>query len=128
MDCIDDSTGVLTIGVYSEEHLAIFDGVRVLGEYFLDDAIEFGFDLVHDLHRLDDAEDLSLRNPVPHAEVRPRSRLWSRVVRSDHRRLHLEISWLRSFGSRRRRRWSRNSRGSGSSRNGSRLNHWALTF
>src|SRR5688500_12102040 len=52
------AAGVSAIGIHPEEDLAEFDGLRILHADLADDAAEFGFDLVHDLHRLDDADRL----------------------------------------------------------------------
>src|SRR5688572_20493418 len=46
----------LAIGIDPEEDLSVLDRMRVLHRDLLDDARELGLDLVHDLHRLDDAE------------------------------------------------------------------------
>src|SRR5687768_4439849 len=84
------SIGVLAIGIDAEKHLTVLDWVRVLGNYLLDDTIELRFDLVHDLHRLDDAENLALGDAIPDAEVRLGAGLGSGIVRPHHRRLDFE--------------------------------------
>src|SRR5258708_2452042 len=47
-----------------EEILAVLDGLSVLRVDLRDDAVEVRFDLVHQLHCLDDAEHLPLRDTV----------------------------------------------------------------
>ena len=61
------ATEGLAIGIDPEEHLPVLDGVRVLNSDFLDHAGELRLDLVHDLHRLDDAEDLPFGDAWPTA-------------------------------------------------------------
>src|SRR5664279_6318117 len=51
---------VLAIGVDPEEDLSVLDGVRIRHQHFAHHARVFRLDLVHDLHRLDDAEALPL--------------------------------------------------------------------
>src|SRR5687768_14796270 len=53
----------LAIGIDPEQDLTVFHGMRVLRGDFLDHAGKLGFDLIHDLHRFDDAQDLTLRDP-----------------------------------------------------------------
>src|ERR671916_1614497 len=84
----------LAIGVDPEEDLAVLHGLRVLNPDLPDDARELGLDLVHDLHRLDDAEHLPLRDARAHRNVRFRARLGRRVEGADHRRLDLEVRRL----------------------------------
>src|SRR5919199_4277850 len=88
----------LAIGVDPEEDLAVLHGLRVLDPDLPDDARELRLDLVHDLHRLDDAEHLSLRDARAHRNVRFRTGLRRSVERADHRRLHLEVGRLRRLG------------------------------
>src|SRR5512139_351279 len=52
-----------------EEGLPELDGLAVLGEDRPDRAALLGLDLVHQLHRLDDAEHLSLAHPVADLDV-----------------------------------------------------------
>src|SRR3712207_7159539 len=53
-----------------EERLAVLDRVAVLGEHRDDGAVDLGLDLVHELHRLDDAEDRkSTRLNSSHANI-----------------------------------------------------------
>src|SRR5918998_4552465 len=52
----------LAIRVDPEEDLAVLHGLRVLHPDLPDDARELRLDLVHDLHRFDDAEHLPLRD------------------------------------------------------------------
>src|SRR5512146_2041052 len=60
----------LAIGIDLEQHLAVFDGLCVFDEDLADDARVFGLDLVHDLHRLDDADDLPLRHAIADRDIR----------------------------------------------------------
>src|SRR5205823_2212972 len=74
----------LAIGIDLEEHLAVLDRLRVLDEDLAHDAGVLGFDLIHDLHRLDDAHDLSLRYAIADRDVRLRTRLRRFVERTHH--------------------------------------------
>src|SRR4051795_9159768 len=66
--CDGDATGAvgplactgLAIGIDPEQDLSVFDRLRVLDENLTNDPRVIGFDLVHDFHRLDDADDLPL--------------------------------------------------------------------
>src|SRR5688500_17522884 len=80
----------LAILIDAEEHLTVLHRMRVLREHFLHHAGELGLDLVHDLHRLDDAQRLSLRDTLARSYECLPARLGRVVVRTDHRRLHLE--------------------------------------
>src|SRR6188768_3926220 len=57
------------IGVDPEQHLAILHGRGVVHENLAHDARELGFDLVHDLHRLDDAHGLARRDARAHLDI-----------------------------------------------------------
>src|SRR3954451_16134985 len=85
----------LAIGIDPEERLPVFDGLRVGGENLGHDAHDLGFDLVHDLHRLDDAEYLPFRDARTHRDVRLGARLRRRVEGSHHGRLDVVASALR---------------------------------
>src|SRR5690349_24778491 len=85
----------LAIGIDPEERLPVFDGLRVGGENLGHDARDLGFDLVHDLHRLDDAEDLPFRDARTHRDVRLGTRLGGRIEGADHGRLDLVPPALR---------------------------------
>src|SRR5512141_2828224 len=50
------------IGVHAEEGLPELDGLRVFDQHLADDPRDLGLDLVHDLHRLDDADRLARRH------------------------------------------------------------------
>src|SRR5688572_13574530 len=84
----------LAIGVDPEKDLAVLHGLRVLHSNLPDDARELGLDLVHDLHRFDDAEHLPLRDARAHRNVRFRTGLRRRVEGADHRRLDLQVRRL----------------------------------
>src|SRR5205085_6798845 len=45
------------LGVDQEQRLAVLDGLPVVDENLGDAPAHLGLDLVHELHRLDDAED-----------------------------------------------------------------------
>src|SRR3954468_12393019 len=74
----------------TEKDLPVFNRLRVLHEHLAHDAAEFGLDLVHDLHRFDDADDLAVRDAIADRTECLRARLGGRVERADHRRLDLE--------------------------------------
>src|ERR1051326_927903 len=65
----------LAIRIDPEQRLAVLDGLRVLDEDLAHDARELGLDFVHDLHRLDDAQDLALLDAIADRDVGLRSRL-----------------------------------------------------
>src|SRR6478735_3957884 len=92
------------IGVHPEEDLPELDRRGIHGGHFLDDPRDLGLDLVHDLHRLDDADHLARLHPGPDLGVRRRPRLGGPVEGPDHRRLDLL---------QRRRRGGRRGGGSG---------------
>src|SRR5438093_424293 len=79
--------GGLPRGLDQEQRLPIFHGLPVLHEDLLDAAGGLRFDLVHELHRFDDAEDLALLDDVTVAHVRVGRRPRGAIERSDHRRL-----------------------------------------
>src|SRR5689334_20284416 len=56
--------------IHPEKDLAELDRLRVLRGDLTNDARDLGFDLIHDLHRFDDAHDLPHRDPRPHLYVR----------------------------------------------------------
>src|SRR5688572_30245280 len=80
----------LAIRIDAEEHLTVFHRMRVLSQQFLDDARELGLDLVHDLHRLDDAERLSFLDTLTHGDERLAAGFRRMVVRAHHRGLHFQ--------------------------------------
>src|SRR5215203_1547910 len=59
----------LLFGPEVEERLVVLDTPGVLGQDLDDFARDVGGDLVHQLHRLDDAEDLPRLDPVPYLDV-----------------------------------------------------------
>src|SRR5690242_14550860 len=75
-------------GLEHEEQLAVLDGLSVLAVELPDDPSDLRLDLVHQLHRLEDAERLAGRDRVALLDERRRARLGSSVERSDHRALH----------------------------------------
>src|SRR5215510_7796777 len=87
-----------------EELLAVLDGLPVARVDRDDLALDVGLDLVHELHRLDDAEDLPLADPG--ADLGERLRLGRRrsVEGSDDRRGDdVDVGLLGLFLLRRRR-------------------------
>src|SRR5687767_10475222 len=60
----------LSGGLDREQALAVLDRLAVLHVHLDDFPVAFGVDLVHELHRLDDAQHLALANLLP--DVRKR--------------------------------------------------------
>src|SRR5919112_2997168 len=81
-----DSAGVTAagsaIGIDPEEDLPELDRLGVVDQHLAHHASELGLDLVHDLHRFDDADRLPRRDPGPDLHVRVRARLGRLVERS----------------------------------------------
>src|SRR5258707_9782242 len=74
--------------VYQEEWLAELDGLAVLDHDLGDAPRHLGLDLVHQLHRLDDADDLPLLDHVALGHERRGIGLGGTIERADHRGLH----------------------------------------
>src|SRR5262245_45786393 len=70
-----------------EQELPVLDRLGVLRVDRADDARVLDLDLVHELHRLEDAERLAGHDDVSDADERARSRLRGTVERPHHRRL-----------------------------------------
>src|SRR5689334_4703089 len=70
-----------------EQGLAELDGLAVLAQDARDGAGFVGLDLVHDLHRLDDADRFAFLDGVADLDKRLRARAGGAVERADHRRL-----------------------------------------
>src|SRR5258707_15718075 len=70
-----------------EQHLSELDRLPVVDVDRAHDGLESGLDLVHQLHRLEDAERLSRCDDVPDLDEGRRARLGGPVERADHRRL-----------------------------------------
>src|SRR3954468_18365949 len=81
------AAGVSAIGIDPEEDLTVLHRLGIVHTDLPDDAGNLGLDLVHDLHRLDDADRLSRAHPGPHLGVRFRPRLGRLVERPYHGRL-----------------------------------------
>src|SRR6266849_10911818 len=64
-----------------------------------DDALDVGLHLVHEFHRLEDAERLSRTDGLSLLDERLSARLWGPVERSDHRRLDPHDAVRRRDGS-----------------------------
>src|SRR5215218_690742 len=73
------------IRIYPEKDLAELDWLSVLHVDLADHTGNLGFDLVHDLHRLDDADSLSRGHSVSHLDIRLGAWLGSLVKGSNHR-------------------------------------------
>src|SRR5262245_9337247 len=78
----------LNMGFYGEEPLAVVDGLAVFHVDLDDLAVAFGVDLVHQLHRFDDAEHLPLLDDLPDLSERFGSGLRLAIERPDDGRLH----------------------------------------
>ena len=68
------------MGVHSEKGLAELDRLGVLHADLADHALHLGLDLVHDLHRFDDAHHLAGRHPGAEPYVKGGSRVAPRQV------------------------------------------------
>src|SRR5713101_7459755 len=79
--------GRLATGLHEEERLAELDGLGILDEDLHDAAGDLRLDLVHELHRLDDAEDLPLLDRVALADEGRRLGVRGAVEGADHGRL-----------------------------------------
>src|SRR5229473_1291960 len=73
---------------YREQTLPVLDGLPVLDVHTHDLSIEFRVDLVHQLHRFDDAENLAFLYDVADLDKRRRARLRRAKEGADDRRLH----------------------------------------
>src|SRR5437867_3367112 len=81
-----------------EERLAVLHGLPVLGENLHDAAGGLRFDLVHEFHRLDDAEDLTLFHDVAFADIGLGGGRGRPVEGADHRRLDRDGGRSRRVG------------------------------
>src|SRR6267143_1260169 len=84
------AAGASGMGIHPEEDLPEFDRLRVLHAHFLDDSADLGLDLVHDLHRFDDAHHLPHVHAAPDLHVGLCPGLGRRIKRPDHGRFDLE--------------------------------------
>src|SRR3989454_3103397 len=82
--------GASAMGIDSEEGLSEFHGLGVLHEHLPDHPWDLGLDLVHDLHRFNDAHHLPGGHPRADFHVGLRARLGGGVERPHHRGLDLE--------------------------------------
>src|SRR5919199_6062644 len=80
--------GALTFGPDAEKRLVVLHAAGVLGQDLDHLARNVRGDLVHQLHRLDDAQRLPLPDAVPHLDVRLLPRRRRPVERPHHRRTH----------------------------------------
>src|SRR2546430_1311856 len=97
--------------IHPEKDLAELHRLRVLRGDLSNHACDLGFDLVHDLHGLDDADHLPHIHPAAHFDVGLRGGLGRLVERPHHRGLDLEQ--LRSGRGCRRLGSPRSARGAG---------------
>src|SRR5216683_5501852 len=106
--------------IHPEKDLAELHRLRVLRADFANHARDLGLDLVHDLHRFDDAYHLAHVHPAADLHVRLRGGLRRLVKCPDHRGLDLEKlgtgGWSRSC-------WGGARRGSGRCCSGVRDDH-----
>src|SRR5947199_1977562 len=71
--------------IHPEKDLAELHRLRVLRGDFANNARDLGLDLVHDLHRLDDANHLPDVHPAAHSDIGLCSRL-GRLIEGPHHR------------------------------------------
>ena len=81
-------------GAHPEQRLAELHRAAVLDENLRDHSAHLGLDLVHHLHRLDDANHGVGRDRVANLDVRLRLGRRLAVERADHRRLDLRLGRL----------------------------------
>src|SRR3954470_24590387 len=74
-------------GLEFEEELSELHGLRVVDEDRPDNPVHVGLHLVHQLHRLEDAQRLPRADVLPLLHERRRAGLRGAVERADHRRL-----------------------------------------
>src|SRR5580698_4593210 len=77
-------------GPNAKEGFSVFHWLAVLHELALDDSRDVGFDLVHQLHRFDDAENFSRRDVLADAHERRRFRRGGLVESTDDGALGVE--------------------------------------
>jgi hypothetical protein len=69
-----------------KQSLVVFDWLPILGKNLGNPAVDVGFDLIHQLHRLDDAKNRSDADFLPDLDIRLGVRGRSPIERSDDRR------------------------------------------
>src|ERR1700724_3533277 len=77
----------------AKEGFSVFHRLTILNELALDDAGDVGIDLVHELHRFDDAENLPGRHVLPNPHERRRFRRGSFIESTDNGTLGVEQLW-----------------------------------
>src|SRR5579884_367667 len=82
--------GVSGMGIHPEQRLPELHGLGVLHQHLAHHARHLRLDLVHDLHRLDDAHHLARRHAAPDLDVGLGARLRRGVERPHHRGLDLD--------------------------------------
>src|SRR5215217_1972666 len=90
-------------GLELEQELAVLDGAPVRHVDLAHDALNLRLDLVHELHRLEDAERLPDSDSVALLHERGRAGLRRAIERPDHRRLDPNEPVLRRGRGERRR-------------------------
>src|SRR5689334_9366339 len=86
LNIVFEREGPLSSRLDREQSLAVLDRLAVLGKHLHDLSGDVRLDLVHELHRLDDAENLVLLDAVSRRSERRRLRRSRAVERSDDRR------------------------------------------
>src|SRR5438477_5652705 len=98
------AAGASGMRVHPEERLSKLDRLGVLHAHLAYQPGDFGLDLVHDLHRFDDAHDLPGGYAAPHLHIGTRPRLGRGIEGPHHRGLDIDELRLRRGGPRRPRR------------------------
>src|SRR5947209_17432744 len=87
-------------GPDAKEGFSVFHRLTVLDEASLHDASHVRLDLVHQLHRLDDAEDLTKADVLTNAHERRVTGRSCFVESADNRRFHVDKRILWRLGAR----------------------------
>src|SRR6187551_3931490 len=87
----------------AEQVLAVLHVLAVLNEDLLDAAFGLRLDLVHQLHRFDDADHLALAHGLPDVDELRRLRRRRAIERTDERRADVHTRLRDRFDRRRRR-------------------------
>src|ERR1700737_1863256 len=84
VDCGAAAALASAIGIYPEQSLAELDRLAVLDRDLSNHPGDLRLDLIHDLHRFDDADGLPRTDSVTHLDVSFRPRLGRLVEGADH--------------------------------------------